>query len=252
SLINRRRVLIHCTADFYKRIDQRLWRNDVAQSQRRKKDLAHRPGVNDAPEIVDPLQARERRSGKAELCVKVVFKNKCILSARKIEQGCPALKTHCHAERILMRRRYMDDFWLLFPWRSRDHNSFVVQRLRNHFSACQGKNSARLVKTGIFHPHRLARIQQPHGTNQHRLLHSSDDQDLIWMTACASKITQVCGYCFTQIRVATTRCMTEKMSTLLCEHSGSEPFPNIDREFIHCRKSGNQGNARPGAQRSEI
>src|SRR6266542_7145370 len=72
------------------------------------------------------------------------------------------------------------------------------------------------------------------------------------MTACASKITQVRGNCFTQIRVTTTRCMTEQMSALLCKHSGSEPFPNIDGEFIDCRKSGNQRNARAGAQRSEI
>jgi hypothetical protein len=165
SLINCGRVLVHCAADFHQRIDQRLWRNDVAQSQRRIKNFTHRPPVNHAPEIVDPLQARERRSGKAELRVKVVFKNKCIVSTRKIEQTCSALETHCHAERILMRRRYMNDFWLLFSWRSRDHNSFVIQRLRNHFSACQGKNSARLVKPGIFHPHRLAGIQQRHGTD---------------------------------------------------------------------------------------
>src|SRR5438552_18788695 len=42
------------------------------------------------------------------------------------------------------------------------------------------------------------------------------------------------------------------MSALLCEDTESEPFPNIDREFIDCWKSGNQGNARPGAQGSEI
>ena len=36
------------------------------------------------------------------------------------------------------------------------------------------------------------------------------------------------------------------------QYPGSEPFPNIDGEFIDCRESGNQGNARPGAQRTEI
>src|SRR5207249_12119574 len=109
-------------------------------------------------EIVDSLQTRERRSCKTELRVKVVFKNKCIVSARKIKQGCSALETHCHTERILMRRRYMDDFWLFFLWRSCDHNSFSIQGLGNHFSACQNEDSARLVKTGIFHPHELAWI----------------------------------------------------------------------------------------------
>src|SRR6266540_3536926 len=94
---------------FYQRIDQHLWRDDVAQSQRRIKNFAHRPRVNDAPEIVDPLQAREWRSGKPELRVKVVFKNKCIVSARKIEQACSAFETHCHAKGILMRRLDLDD-----------------------------------------------------------------------------------------------------------------------------------------------
>ena len=72
------------------------------------------------------------------------------------------------------------------------------------------------------------------------------------MTARASKIAQVCGNGFTQVRIATTRCMPQQMSALLCKYPGSEPFPNIDGEFIDCRESGNQGNARPGAQGTEI
>jgi hypothetical protein len=42
------------------------------------------------------------------------------------------------------------------------------------------------------------------------------------------------------------------MRSLLCEHLRSEPFPNIDGEFIDCGESGNQGDARSGAQGSEI
>jgi hypothetical protein len=42
------------------------------------------------------------------------------------------------------------------------------------------------------------------------------------------------------------------MDALLFEHLRSEPFPNVDGEFIDCWKSGNQGDARSGAQRSEI
>jgi hypothetical protein len=72
------------------------------------------------------------------------------------------------------------------------------------------------------------------------------------MTARASEIAQVRGNGFAQIRVATARCMPQQMSTLLCKYSGPEPFPNIDGKFINGRESGNQGNARPGAQRAEI
>jgi hypothetical protein len=42
------------------------------------------------------------------------------------------------------------------------------------------------------------------------------------------------------------------MDTLLCEHLRSEPFPNLDGEFIDCWKSGNQGDPRAGIERSEI
>jgi hypothetical protein len=84
------------------------------------------------------------------------------------------------------------------------------------------------------------------------LLHSTDDQDLIWMTTCTPEIAQVRGYCFAQVRVATTRCMPQQMGTLLCKDLRSEPFPNIDREFVDRREPGNQGHARSGVKRAEI
>jgi hypothetical protein len=42
------------------------------------------------------------------------------------------------------------------------------------------------------------------------------------------------------------------MGTLLCEHLRSEPFLNVDGEFIDCWKPGNKGNTCAGVQRSEI
>src|SRR5260370_14041284 len=42
------------------------------------------------------------------------------------------------------------------------------------------------------------------------------------------------------------------MGTLLCEHLRSERFPNVDGEFINCRKSGNQGNTCAGVECSEV
>src|SRR5215472_5643554 len=42
------------------------------------------------------------------------------------------------------------------------------------------------------------------------------------------------------------------MRTLLCENLRSEPFPNVDGEFIDCWKSGNQRNTRAGLERSQI
>src|SRR5438552_16192665 len=42
------------------------------------------------------------------------------------------------------------------------------------------------------------------------------------------------------------------MRTFLSEHLRSKPLTNIDGKFIDRRKSGNQRDARSGAQRSEI
>src|SRR5262249_16176940 len=99
------------------------------------KNFTQRSGVNYAAKVVDSLQTRKRRTGKAELRVKVVFKNKCVVSMREIEQCETAFETHCHSERVLMRRCHMDQFWLRFCWRSGDHNSLLIQRLGNHFGA---------------------------------------------------------------------------------------------------------------------
>src|SRR5206468_652185 len=82
-LIDWGRVLIHRTADLDQRIDQRFWRNDVAQTQRGTKNLAHRSRVNHSAGVVDPLQRREWWPGKTELRVVVVFENVSAVSSAK-------------------------------------------------------------------------------------------------------------------------------------------------------------------------
>src|SRR5205814_7497451 len=54
-LFDRRRVLIHRTSDLHKRIDQLLWRDDVAQTQRRTEKLADCAGVNNSTGVMGPL-----------------------------------------------------------------------------------------------------------------------------------------------------------------------------------------------------
>jgi hypothetical protein len=108
-LINCRRMLIHRAADLGHRIDQRLRRNDVAQTQRGTKNFAYRSRVNHPAGVIHPLQRGKWWPGKAELRVVVVFKNKRLISTRKIEQCGPTLKTHRNAERKLMGRRYVND-----------------------------------------------------------------------------------------------------------------------------------------------
>src|SRR5438874_2980665 len=173
-------MLIHHASDLDHRIYQWLWRDDVAEAQRGIEDLTHRSGVDHPVEVVEPLQGRQGRPGKAELRVEVVFKNKGVVSMRKIKQGSPALETHCHPKGKLMGRRYVDDSRQRLVSQSRDHHSFMVDRLRHYFSADKSKDSSRLVKTGIFNPRSLAWIYQRHCADHHCLLHSGDDHDLIW------------------------------------------------------------------------
>ena len=49
------------------------------------------------------------------------------------------------------------------------------------------------MKTGIFNPHGIARIQQRHGADHYGLLHSPDNQDLIRVTVCPSNGRYVAG-----------------------------------------------------------
>src|SRR5260370_22655817 len=151
-------MLIDHASDLDHRIYQRLWCNDVAQAQRGIEDLTHRSGVDHPVRIVEPLQGRQRGSGKAELRVVVVFENKCVVSTRKIEQAGPTLKTHRNAERKLMGGRYVNDPRQWFFCRSRNHDSLVVERLRNYLNGSQSKYPSRLLITGVFDPCDFTRI----------------------------------------------------------------------------------------------
>src|SRR4030095_16956648 len=251
-LVDRRRVLIHGAADLDKRIDQRLRRNDVTQTQRRTKNLAHRSRVNHPAGVIDPLHRRERRSGEKNLGVEGVFKDEGVMRTGKIEQGRPARKTHRHADRKLMRRSYVDEFWQGLFSRSRNDDSLIVERLWNDFSTGQSKNSCGLLITRIFNPCGLARIEQCCCRNQHRLLHSADDHDLVRMTASRSEIAQISRKRFAQVGVAAIRRITQQVSSFLRENLCSKPFPHSYRKFIDCRNTRDKRDARASTCCSKI
>ena len=64
----------------------------------------------------------------------------------------------------------------------------MIKWLGHYLGTGKSEDSAGLVKTGIFNPCGVARIQHGHCANQHRLLHPADNYDLICMTASGSKI----------------------------------------------------------------
>src|SRR6266487_2826180 len=120
----------------------------------------------------------------------------------------------------------------------------MVERFWNYFRAGKRKDSSGLVKSRIFNPGGLARIQQRHCTDQYRVLPSANDHNLVWMTASPSKITKVSCDCVAQICVATIRCMAQQGRSLFCENLCPEPFPNVDGKFVNRGNAGDQRDIR--------
>jgi hypothetical protein len=57
-----------------------------------------------------------------------------------------------------MGRRYVNDPRQRFFWRSRNHDSLIVDRLGNYLNASQSKDPSGLLITGVFDPRDFTRI----------------------------------------------------------------------------------------------
>src|SRR5207248_10382090 len=104
-------MLVHHRSNLNHRVDQLVWRDDITQAQRWIQDLAHCARVDDTTHIIQALQTWEWGTGITKFRVVIVFENVSVAGMRKINQGCPARKTHGHAERKLMGRSYVNYFW---------------------------------------------------------------------------------------------------------------------------------------------
>src|SRR3954470_5449662 len=173
----------------------------------------------------------------------IILENVGVAPPRKINQRRSAGETHCHPERELMRRSYVNYFWRTLFRRSRDRDSLCVDRPWHDRRPCKSEGSASLVKTRILNPRNIAAIHQCHRANHHCLLRSSGDDDLIRMAARASMIAQVRCYRIAQLGIATARRILQQMRSFLRENLCSEPFPSVDRKFIERGDSWNKGDA---------
>ncbi len=148
-----------------------------------------------------------------------------------------------------MGGRYVNQPRQWFLWRSRNHDSLVVDRLGNYFNAGQSKNSSGLLITRVFDPCGLARIEHSHCANQHRLLHTSHDDDLIGMTARRSEIAQVCCNCLAQVEVAAIRRIAQQVDAFFCQNLSSKAFPDSYWKFVDCGNTRDQRDAWSCARR---
>jgi hypothetical protein len=105
-----------------------------------------------------------RQSG---IRVVVVFEYKGVISAQ-IEQSGPALETHRNAEIDGKALRRSSSAAVL--WRSRNHDSLVVERLWNYLAPAN--KTLGFAETRIFNP-RARLLRHCDGTNQYRLLHTA-------------------------------------------------------------------------------
>ena len=96
----------------------------------------------------------------------------------------------------------------LFRQSSND-NSMSVERLGNYLNSRQRKDPSGLLITRVFDPCDFTRIQHSHCADQHRLLHTSDDYNLIRMTARCSEIAQVGGKRLAQVGVTPIGCISQ-------------------------------------------
>jgi hypothetical protein len=103
----------------------------------------------------------------------------------------------------LMRRSYVNYFWRALFRRPRDCDSFLVNRSWHDIRPGKAERSASLVKSRVLNPRNLAAIYQCHRANHHCLLRSSGDDDLIWIAARASVITQISCQRLAQLGIAT-------------------------------------------------
>ena len=102
-----------------------------------------------------------------------------------------------------MRRSNVNYFGRVLFRRSRDRDSFTVNRSWHDGRPGKAKGSASLIKSRILDPCNLAPIYEGHCANHHCLLRPSGDDDLLWMTSRASVIAQIRCECLAQVWVAT-------------------------------------------------
>jgi len=92
-----------------KRIDQPLRQNEISKPDRREKELAERPRVDDAIDRIETLERRQRRPGKAKFAVVVVLENNSprLLGPAQEFQSPP--QGERNAKRILSAGRNVDE-----------------------------------------------------------------------------------------------------------------------------------------------
>ena len=138
-----------------------------------------------------------------------------------------------------MRRRRVKDSRRGLFGRLCDHNSFLIDGSWDQCCSRENESLSSLRIAWVFNPCGVAWIEQSHRADQHRLLHSGHDYDLVRVTMRSSKIAQIGCDCLAQIGVATMGPVSQQGGSLFGENLCSKPFPYCYGKFVDCRMPGN-------------
>src|SRR6266513_2472808 len=126
-----------------------IWRHHCATDPHGRKDcFAKRPNVNHATALIETLQRSERATSITKLAVVIILDNPRVACPRPFEQCQTPRQAHRNAKRVLVRRRDVNEFRLLFC--GGKIKAFGVYGNGNYFRADGGKCASRFLITWVF------------------------------------------------------------------------------------------------------
>src|SRR5581483_8265074 len=151
-------------------------------------------------------------------------------------------EAHRHSQGELVRRRDVDQA----RHRPAIHalvqlKTFSVHRHRTDFRAHRAKRVCRPWIPGIFHPYRIAGIQQQMGGTVERLLHPGDDQHLLGGTLHPAGCVQISGHRLPERAIAERVASGKKVGRSTAQPAGCHLRPEFHGKFIECGLIGAKG-----------
>ncbi|MNT11988.1 hypothetical protein D3C72_1468950 [compost metagenome] len=152
--------------------------HQIAQTQRRKGDLAEGADVQHPPTAIQGRQRRQRRSAVAVFTVVVVLDDPAILALCPIQQRQTPRQAHGDSSGVLVRRGYVTQATIRHVMQCSAVQALIVDCNTSHLCAGQGEGITGRAIAGVFHSHHITRLQQQLCTKANCLLCATGDHNL--------------------------------------------------------------------------
>ncbi|MNT23491.1 hypothetical protein D3C72_1589100 [compost metagenome] len=145
--------------------------HQVSQPHAGKQHLAERAGIQHPPLPVQALQGGQRPADVAVFAVVVIFDDPGVAALGPVQQRLPARQRQRQAERALMRGRDHGRAGARFGGKARVHHHPLFVHAHGHgLHARLRQQRARGRIAGVFHPYRVARLEQRMQDELHRVV----------------------------------------------------------------------------------